>query len=99
MVGGFDRRQYSAELPDFEKLRLNGGGAEDVPGSPRATAWPRSYRCSMTLSSTSTAHLPASAQGPGQSRRAGRECQPSAGATVKDQGGAGVKDDLNSVKH
>jgi hypothetical protein len=39
----------------------------------------------MTDSSTSTAHLPASAKGPAQADEPLRECQASAGATVKDE--------------
>src|SRR5512132_4158207 len=47
-----------------------------------STAW---YRCSMTDSSTSTAHLPASSLGPRQGDWRVAGCQASAGAAVKDQ--------------
>jgi hypothetical protein len=63
------------------------------------TASSARYRCSMTLSSTSTAYLPASAKGPGQADEPGHECQASAGATVKDQPEPVSKMSRNSVNH
>src|SRR5919106_2484350 len=47
-----------------------------------STAW---YRCSMTESSTSTAHLLLARPGPRQGDGEQGHCQGSAGATVKDQ--------------
>src|SRR5918996_5583344 len=61
-----------------------------------STAW---YRCSMTLSSTSTAHLLLAQVGPGQGETRHADCQASAGVTVKDHPEPVSGISRSSVKH